>query len=88
MFPNNQPESYLGQLKAITTHPVAVTWGRKLPPHFATTFQAVAESSEVSTEPSRLQTEHSQFPQLLLLRLLGSRPFTALLPLFGHAPGH
>jgi len=40
-------------------------------PHLSTTpFQAVVESNDVTPEPPLLQTEQSQFPQLLLIRLV------------------
>ena len=65
ILPNIQPEPPLVQLEAITSCPITSYRGAEADTHLATTsFQAVVESNEVSPEPL-LQTEPSQFPQLL-----------------------
>ena len=69
MFPNSQSEPPLILLGTIPSSPIASHVGEETSLHLATTsFQAVAESCNVSSEPPLLQTKHSRFPQLLLLR--------------------
>ena len=49
--------------------------GRRSQPHLSTTsFQVVVESDKVTPEPLLLQTEQSQFPQPLLIRLVLQTP--------------
>ena len=66
MFPNFQPEPPLVQLETITSHSIAVTWEQVPTSH--NLLQGVADSSKVSPEPPSLQTEPSQFLQLLPIR--------------------
>ena len=59
------------QLEAIPSHSITGYTGEEANSHLAiTSFQGVKESDKVSPEPPLLQTEHSQFPQLLSLRLV------------------
>jgi len=71
IFPNIQSKPPLTQLEAIASHPVAGYWGEETNPRLITTsFLAVVESDKVPPQPPLLQTEQSQFPQLLLSRLV------------------
>ena len=71
ILPNIQPEPPLAQLEATPSHPINSYMGEKADPHFATTtLQMIVESNNVSPEPPLLQTEQSQFPQPLPIRLL------------------
>ena len=59
------------QLEAIASHPIAGDLGEETNPRLSTpSFQAVVESNEVPPQPPLLQTEHPQFLQLLLIRLI------------------
>ena len=56
------------QLEAITFNPIAVSWEKRPTPLATISFQGAVER-EVSSEPPLLQTEPSQLPQLLPIRL-------------------
>ena len=69
MVPNIQPELPLAKLEAIPSHRSYL--GEEANPHLAvTSFQVSEECNEVSPESPLLQIEQSQFPQLLLIRLV------------------
>ena len=73
------------QLKAIIVCPVAVTWGRRLTPTSLHPLFRELESNNVSPDPVLLQTKQSQFPQLLLVRLVlqALHQLPVSLPFFG-----
>ena len=53
------------QLEAIPCCSITSYTGEEADPHLTTTsFQEVVESNNVSSEPTLLQTEQLQFPQL------------------------
>lgn len=67
-FPNIECKSLLVLLVIISSHPVACLLGRRdciLPPRFV-----VVESDKVTPETLFLQAEHTQLPQLLLIKLV------------------
>jgi len=71
IFLNIQPESPQKQCEALPTCPISSYLGEEADAHLAAaSFQTVGESSKVSPEPPLLQTEQSQFPQPLLIRLV------------------
>ena len=75
IFPNVQPESPLAQLEAILFSPVASYIREDADPHLATaSLQVVVESNNISPEPPLLQSEQSQLPQLLCVRLVLQTP--------------
>jgi len=55
------------QIKAITSHPITVTWEKRPIPTLQTSFQAVVESENVYPKPQLTQTKPFQFPQSLLI---------------------
>ena len=66
---------------AIPSHPTASYTRAEANPHLTmTSFQAVAESSEVSPEPPLLQAEQSELPQLLPIRLVLQTPHQLCCP--------
>ena len=70
------------QLEAVPYRSVASYLREEANPHLTTaSFQFTVKSDKVSLEPSLLQTEQSQFPQLLLIRVVLQTPrsFTVLL---------
>ncbi|KAK4817921.1 hypothetical protein QYF61_002762 [Mycteria americana] len=70
-FPNIQSKPPLAQLEAISSRPIACYLGEETDPHLSTaSFQAVAESDEVSPQPPFLQAKQSQLPQPLLISLV------------------
>jgi len=74
-FPNIQPESLLAQAEAIPSSSTTSYLGEEAKPHFATVFfQAIVESSKVSPEPPLLQTQQSQLPQTIPIRLVLQTP--------------
>ena len=71
IFPNIQPEPSLARLEAIPSNLVVSYMGEEAKPHLTTTsLQAVIESNKVFPESLLVQTKQSQFPQLLLIRLI------------------
>ena len=69
VFPNVQPESFLAQLEAIPSSPIASHTREEADPQLTTTsLQVVIESNKVSPEPPLLQTEQSQLLQPLFIR--------------------
>ena len=69
VFPNIQPESPVVQLEAVLSSPISSSMREEADPQLTTvSLQVVIESNKVSPEPPLLQTEQSQFPQLLLIR--------------------
>jgi len=59
------------QLKAISSCPITSYLGEETDTHFTTiSFQVVVNSDKVSPQPPLLQSKQSQFPQLLLIRLV------------------
>jgi len=57
-----QPECPLTQHESIASNPIT-SYEEKAKTHLATaSFQVVAESNNVSPEPTLLQTKQSQFP--------------------------
>ena len=70
-----QPESPLAQLEDMPSSPITSYMGEKAKSHLTTTsLQVVVESHEVIPEPSLSQTEQSQLPQPLLIRLVLQSP--------------
>lgn len=51
MFPNTQSEAPLVQIKAITSHPIAIYSEEANTHHATASFQAVLESKNVSPKP-------------------------------------
>ena len=71
IFPNIQPEPPLAQLEAIPSHPVSSYTGKEADLYLITiSFHIVIEGNKVSPESPLLQTEQSQFPQPLPIRLV------------------
>ncbi|KAK4832875.1 hypothetical protein QYF61_025971 [Mycteria americana] len=71
IFPDIQSKPPLVQLEAVSSCPMACYLGEEADTHLTTTsFQVVVESDKVSPQPLLLQAKQSQFPQLLLIRLL------------------
>ena len=58
------------QLEAIASCPIACYLGEETKTHHTPTFQVAVESSNVSPQPSLLQTKPPQFPQPFLTRLV------------------
>ena len=76
----------LVQLKAIPSCPISSYTGAEADSHLATTsLQAVAESHKVSLEGPLLQSEQSQFPQSLPLRLVLQTPHSSVALLWTHS---
>jgi len=74
-FPSMQPESPLLQLEAIPSHPIASYTVEEADPHITrASFQGVVECNKVSPECPLLQTEQSQLPQVLLIKLVLQTP--------------
>ena len=81
VFPDIQPKPSLTQLEAVPPCPTACYVGEKADPHLATaSFQAAVESVKAFPEPALLQTEQSQFPQPLLMRLVLQSPLQFYCP--------
>jgi len=75
ILPNIPPEPPLLHLEAITSSCITGYVEEEADSHLATfSFQGVTESSKVSPEPPLLQTEQSQFPQLLHIRAVLQTP--------------
>ena len=71
VFLNVQPESPLAQLETIPSSPIASYMGEEDNLHPTTTsFHGAVESDKVSPDSPLLQTEQSQFSQLLPMRLV------------------
>ena len=71
IFPNIQTEPPQTQLEDTSSHPISTYLGEETNTCLTTTtFQVVAESDKVALQPPLLQTKQSQFPQLLLTRLV------------------
>ena len=71
IFPNIKSKPPLMQLEAISSRPIAGSLGEETNTCLtATFFHVVAESEKVSPQPPLLQTNQSQFLQLLLIRLV------------------
>jgi len=86
IFPCIQSDPPLVQLKAITSRAISSYPEKEAEPPITTvSFQVIVEKEEVFPEPPLLQTEQSQFPQPLFIKLVPD-PSPALLPFFGHAP--
>jgi len=66
-----QPDPPLVQLKAITSHPIAVTWSRGwAPPHHNLLSGSCREQWSLPWAPPLLQPEPSQLPLLLPIRFM------------------
>ncbi|KAK4830604.1 LOW QUALITY PROTEIN: hypothetical protein QYF61_012030 [Mycteria americana] len=71
IFPNIQSKPLLTQLEAIFSRPITSYFREETDTHLSTTsFQVTVESSKISPQPLLLQAKQSQFPQLLLIRLV------------------
>ena len=69
------------QPEAIPSGPVAYYLGEESDPHLPiASHLIVIESDKVSPEPPLLQTKQSQFPQLLLIRLVLQTPYQLCCP--------
>ena len=74
-FPNVHLESPLAQLEAFPSSPTDGYMGEEADSHLAkTSLQVIVESDKFSPEPPLLQTEQSQLPQPLLIRLVFQTP--------------
>ncbi|KAK4816344.1 hypothetical protein QYF61_015658 [Mycteria americana] len=71
IVPHIQSKPPLAKLEAISSRPMTCYSGEETDTHLTTTsFQVVIQSDKVSPQPPLLQIKQSQFPQLLLIRLM------------------
>ena len=78
LLPDIQAKPPLSHLEAISSHPNTCHLRKETSILLAiTSFHIVVESNQVSSQPLFLQTKQPQLPQLLLITVFFSRPFTS-----------